>query len=493
MNNFNLNFGTKIRIIKFELVPAGIYNDQYYRPYESFIDPMLMREVESRINTPNGQVNLQNSSNILNGIAGSIVHPQAAPGSKIVIPNGWDTSRWAFKMEIEINSSTNHKAVHLVQGYSEYAESSYSGLPDPNVVFHINSVTQLRTIVRNTPYGVNEEVYVDSSDHVLINHSWDGVWQDVNQNRQLVNVRPQDIYTHLVVPEYAQNGDIYNIASTYSRQPMLSRRSNNLSTDYLGKIISSYQGAVNQPIDGSSDTIMQTAAGLVSENLLSRDKFIRALSNFITDTTTPTSFTLRDISRFDPSFNPSTDDRLVIYKEDNTQQLDYRNYSSDWGGSTLETQTAAVISSTLPSIMMKFGVSKVSIIATNQEFGGPKIVWADIQGFGGVDVTRFIPQINAAIQSEIFDFVSQQNQLSYYVEVSHTFTLDMQMSVSINGNPAIPFVNPTFADASFTPIISDQTDRLQSMAFDMNNLLNYTTEQASGFNSYQPTHTNFEI
>lgn len=469
----------KVKILKLEIVPAGSYCDQHLRPFESNVSPMVLNELDQIMHTQSGSHGIIRNPTMISSVAGDIMRPQAAAGTRIEIPNGWSQSRWTFRLELEILSSTNHSAIQIIQGYTDYADTSFSGLPDPNTTFHINSVTKAQTRVENTPFGVQHNLVVQSSDHVIQNNQWGNFgWQNGNQSNSFAKIRPTDVYTHMAIPDQVRSSsDVFDGATGYTGIPVLSRRTNNLSSDYLSNVINGYLKSTNQPGTGDTETLMGTAIGHVAENTFAKDVFIRTLAGFVSETSTPTTFKLFDLSKVDNTFNHNNDPRIVLYRENSASMLDYRNYTNHWGGSDRETLSASIVSTTLPTIMMKFGISKVSFIATNETREGPKFIWSDIQSFGGSDPSIYISAIEAAMQVEIFDLISDNNVLSYNIEVEHVFTMDMQLRISINGAQAIPYVSPTFADATFTPIISDSMDRLHLISHDLENVINHVANR----------------
>lgn len=469
----------KVKILKLEIVPAGSYCDQHLRPFESNVSPMVLKELDQILHTQSGSHQMIRNPSLISSVAGEIMRPQAAAGAAISIPNGWSQARWTFRLEIEVLSSTNHGSVHIIQGYTDYADTSYSGLPDPQTTFHINSVTKTQTRVENTIHGAQQYVYIQSSDHIIQNNEWGNYgWQNGNNSQSFSKIRPTDVYTHMAIPgEVRDSSDCFNGATTYSGIPALSRRNNNLSSDYLSNVINGYLKAATEPTSYDSEAIYGGAIQNVAENMFAKDTFIRMLAGFVNETSTPTSFKLGDLSRIDNTFSSTNDPRIVLYRDNSGSMLDYRNYSNHWGGSDRETLSASIISTAVPTIMMKFGVSKVSFIARNDTREGPQFIWADIQSFGGVDASFYIAAIEAAMQKEIFDLISENNALCYNVEVEHVFTMDMQIRISINGGPQIPYVSPTFADAVFTPVIADSMDRLEHISHDIQNVISHVADR----------------
>jgi hypothetical protein len=465
-----------IKIHKLWINHAGAYTDQYTRPYETFADGATIRDIENCIHGYNGQRNHGLvSGQMLGGVATAFCKPQAAPGELVGIVNGWETPRMTFMMEVEIMKGVGPDAgsiTELILGYSNYNDPSYSGRIDPNTTFYINSITKLRQVKAHTPFGWQTQQNVVDSSHVIVNRDWTegGLGSWMSQNKDVpTNMRPQDLYSSLSVPDVVKvQNDFHDFRNTRNSLPVFSRRANNLSTDYIGKVMQGYQSASSYPSSVGED-VYSAAIGHIQESLISRDEFIRVLDN-MTGTSQSSSFTFRDLLRMDNTVM----DRLTVVQPENlaTGPIDYRNYSQVMTGQDMTTQAAAILFNGIPALMAGYGVTALAFQATNSDYEGPKLTFTRLKGFGGLDMTPYAINLQTRIQKELIDFISQNNCVEYFISARCLFSHDMHLEISINGSAHIPFTAPTFADAMMSPILANNMTRLTEVANDFDLLVN---------------------
>lgn len=454
----------QILINKLWINHVGGYADQVMRPYETVATGAVIKDIENVVHGVNGQYNQgPMTGQMLGGVATSFMHPQAYAGNQITIANGWGNPRLTFLLEVETRTSLS-TITELVQGYTDYNDPSYSGHIDPRCMFYINSITRLREVKHHTPFGAKSIQQVVDSSHVIVNNEWTGMSDWLSQNQDVpTNMRPQDIYSVLVVPQdIRQHDTLLDLRNARSNNAVLSRRTNNLSTDYVGRVLSGYQKAIAAPYD-SEGNVFTSALGATQENLLSKDPFITALSQ-VTGSMTASSFSFNDLQRMDPTVLDRT---VVIRPQDSVMgAINYRDHSNVWTGSDAETQAAAVLANGIPALMAHFGLSTLGFQATNHSVNGPEFSFTALKGFGGMDVSTYANNLASRIQNELIDYISNYNMISYAISLQCIFTQDLQVQISLNGGPSIPYVNPTFADAMFAPVLSDTNTRLQEVSND---------------------------
>ena len=454
----------QITITKLWINHVGGYADQVMRPYETVATGAVIKDIESIVHGVNGQFNTGAvTGQMLGGVATSFMHPQAYAGSQIMIANGWGNPRLTFLLEVETKTQLS-TITELIQGYTDYNDPSYSGHIDPRCMFHINSITRLREVKHHTPFGVKPMQQVVDSSHVIVNNEWTGMADWMSQHRDIpTNMRPQDIYSVLTVPQdIRENETLLDLRNARSNAAVLSRRTNNLSTDYVGRVLSGYQKAAAAPYD-SEGNVYSAALGATQESQLSRDPFVTALSQ-VTGMTATSAFTFADLQRMDPTVL----DRTVVIRPQDTSMgaINYRDHSNVWTGSDAETQAAAVLANGIPALMAHFGLSALGFQATNHSMNGPEFSFTALKGFGGSDVSTYAQNLAARIQNELIDYISNFNMISYAISLQCIFTQDLQVQISLNGGPTIPYVNPTFADAMFAPVLSDTNTRLNEVSND---------------------------
>lgn len=479
---------SSIRILKFIINYAGGYTDQFSRPYETHCDGVTLKNLEQCIHGNNGYTNQQLvSGQMFGALAADFVRPQADPGRQIQIAGGWGETRITFLMEVEI-VEWNGSKVQLIQGYSNYSgDPSYRGSIDPNCIFYINSITNLREVRVPTPYGQQSIQTVASSAHVIIDRDWadaggyNGWMQQGGMNSNIrANMRPQDVYSVMAQPELmrAHQGTL-DFRTSNTSLPLLSQRSNGLPTDYMGKIMKGYQGAISQP--ASDESLYSIAIGQTAENVVSKDKFIAKISQSI-GSVNNVQFTFGELLQMDRTVL----DRMSVIQPSNVSHgpIDFRNYSQVMTGSNAETQAAAMLFNGIPALMARFGLTALAFTATNRHQDGPQFLFANAQGYRGHDVTPSLLALQQRIQIELLDSISMHGAIDYAITAKCLITQDTHLDIALNGGQSIPFASPTYADAMFAPVVASNRERLVGVTNDFEILLGETMSVTPGLETH---------
>jgi len=453
---------------------SGAYHDQFSRPYQSHVDARIINAVNESIHGVNGNYNDSVDGIRLGSLAANILHPQANAGRRLGIVGGWNSVRMMFTMEIEIRTGLG--SVHkLIQGYTDHADNSYSGKIDPNTIFYINSVSDIKNTRYHTPNGVvNKRLFGDSA-LVVCNTDWSVDSWNVAKNPAPVKIRPQDVFQYMTVnshlshhPNFDPNEVIDN-STVFNNQSCFSRRQNNLPTEYVGKVLNSYQLACSNPVGNSGD-IWAGAIQNSHEKSFARDPFISMIQQWSEGAGT-NFFRYGDLLRVDQTI----DSRCTVVVPSAGGINDYTMNTENWSGSTREVMAATMLANGVPALMVQYGISIFGFMATNNTIGCQPIINATVaQGLGN-DVSQYVPGLLSRIQNELIQFISLDNAIGLYnINFRCELGSETNIDISLDNHFTTPFIFPAFAESILTPVIADENKKLQQITNDLQGILENT-------------------
>lgn len=489
---FNGQVNVGIEILEMIVAPSGTYADQWTRPYQTNSTGPTVQAIQERFDQVQGNFNALNNG-LFDGVAGGFVSPQAQPEQQIMIPNGWGTERYYFILKVAIHNRLGGTSIDIIQGYSDFADPSFNNLPDPRTRFIINGISRVVNTIIHGSYGRQEAGMVKESYQILANPNYNGP-QDFSNfgsaSNTSVSMRPGDIFSSLHTSEYTTS-DLVDMRTATTSSPKTSARGNAVAANYAGQIVRGYAEAVTKAgYSPGGSHLYSDAIGVVADKPLTRDEFVKAI-NSVTGMPLSNSFQLQDLYSLDPSLQNSMDQRIKIQRK---QQLvpSYRNgggfafgdmptsgNAQHWHGSDYDTQAAAVLSNSLPAMMLELGVVHLVFQATNHS-RQPVIQTIFAQGIAdNFDCRPLMPTLESRIQREIIDTISGYNQIMYQIYVDVKVAAQTTISVQFENKHPSEFVSPTFADSLMSPVLTGDRGRLSDVACDFGTLVNHLVQVQS--------------
>ncbi len=465
-----------IRITKLLLIETGTYNHQYRRPYFASISNSSVMELSERLSHSDGL-----NTNVIANMAPDFVKIQAAPESQIIIPNDWATPRLRFHMEVVIDTGLG-TIVENVQGYSEEQGLSLQGSINPNMMFYINSVTKSRKHFENVPgMGRIEYNNVVGSAHLLANNDYSTPY-DNNVSR----IRPMDVFQSMKRSHLIGVDSFIDDSVAHNHNTVMSRRSNNIPTNYMASIISAYastnlQNSIEADFNPTEGNTYDVASSHVEEDMLVRDYFLRTLSQ-IQGKPSTNMFTFRDLVTIDSGVPSVT----AVNRRGETTRTSFSNHqvgsTAYWNTADNTTVAATALSNALPALMMELGLTGIVFKSTNRTIGcQPHTEIINVESFSNIDLSKIMQVFVMRLEREIINYLTDRNMVDYAIEMRVDLLGETWASVSFNNEPFTDFVTPSFADALLVPVLTANRQLVNTMACDFDALLSTVV----------PTHSQF--
>lgn len=393
------------------------------------------------INSPNFNINHSISEVELAKNVPDIIKMDNGVSGISTINNGWSEKRYRFILEV-IKKTSMHTEYYYIQGYSEYQESSLSGLINPELRFYINTITKvLRT------FNVRTGQYVAS-----VAESWTIIPEHEPTSLGIQDdyclVRPCDI-----LDEARREGDANHISyvgKLDSINTIKTDNNNPLShfTDTINAVsISKNNSNIADKIDG----VLRKSRNIVAPKVNVKNDFIRALSR-ASGRINPEYFTLSELNDMGANLN----NILTVVKKNET--MNPLNACATLNP-TIHNVTATLISNVLPSLMWKNIITDIQFNANNYNGGD----FLQILNLNSIilqgDVNIMFNSMVSSIRDILLPQVSSNGNIIYNISVNCSLLGDVIIDISLGGYMEEKFVLPVFANNRWSPMITTETTK----------------------------------
>lgn len=463
---------TQVNIVELRLQETGTFNQQFHRPYEAIIrhDSLesLSRRIESTIHRSSvGRVD----NELLSGMADGLITVSATPDQAAGIVNGWSERRFRFTMTVSAKIGFAEE-LYYFQGYSEYFDVSYGNNINPKLVFFINSYTRVsRGTDPTNPLGGYIDRVIESR-QVL-----NGVY-GANSASELYGIRPEDLFIGVQSSYLSQGLSDTTMPLTDTRVGMIgttfsNSRNNALPCNMLTGLINTWREAETLSEFGQgTENVYDRAIQKLHEPSPMENVFIAALSQIQNNGASPSAwFSLEDLSRIDASVSQ----RIYYSPLESTAMVHSTGMSSDWDGANKQTQIAYLVASATASLMQSSGLVTAHFFATNITMNGQTSVEMTAPGisFSTNNPVAAYTLFTSRFASEIMPDLTANNLIPIAITVSADIYNETHVSVSIDGQPPVPYVYPSFADSLLQSTMTVDRTNYNSLITGVEEVLNY--------------------
>jgi len=473
--NHQQNSITGIKVNKLYLVVTRRegYKDSYTRSYNLNASHQTLNELENVLSTSGIGANGTISDALIAKTLPNIMTISAQPLGITQIANGWGTQRLRFIMEVESNVS-GMNMVNYIQGYSEYHDPSVSGHIDPKMKFFINSIA---TVIRMIdPISGMMIVKPHSNFNVITDHFSGTQYQEVTDTN-LKLIRPTDVMSNIsnIQTFGGEVGNIHNYTDNVAGNVSVSDRANHNPIKHFTKTVNSYINSKNMGGNTSHDPadIMNTASNNVSETNILMVPFIGALHN-ITGMPSPSTFDMDIMSMLDPGIAEKT---IMIDNANDvtpsvTTMLD-TNITEDLYKPNIESVISSTIAHSVSGMLIDNLLSEIDFSTSN--LGGENITAvSNARSFiEGIDITSYVNKVITNLNYILMPEVSQNGLIGIEIFVHSDVLGETTVSISVNAQPHVVYRYPTFADSLYSPVISDEANKVM-FSDDMGQVLDTT-------------------
>lgn len=466
------------------VIDTGIYMPQVRRPFEINGSADVVTNFLNNIGPA-----IQNNSSIspytISQTGHGLLNVSTQGEASIPIPNGWNTNRLRFILAVKINGHFDNNRIAYFQGYTDYADNSFTGLIDPNSLFFINSFVVIDEYTMPTPTGMVATPKVIESSNIIPwvnnNPNLNGLipsldtslpMMPMNGSNNLHYMRPNDVFMAIQTghtAEMASSDSIYDTRAPSGE--IRSSKQNHGKHQYLSSLVENYVNSLRMHERGGAfdtrATILENSLNRTEGASLNDNAFIRMLSKAQGSSyRSVTHFTINILTDLDRDLP-----RKVRYvKQGNV--VNSSNNSENWGAQSRECIAATVILQSLSSIMLDLMISEVYITSTNMTVDGkPVSRVVNSLSITGADISQQLNLLLLRFEKEIMHDITFGNQDVYSVNVHIDLIGSSKLEISLSGGPMVPFTQASFADSLYAPIATTNSAVKTNLVGDMEFIL----------------------
>lgn len=456
------------------------YEDVGVRDYTTHLTPGTANAIKNAM-SKNGRVrNIPISPIEISKTAPNVIALNPIPNNVAVIPNGWGTKRFMFLMEVIEDISPYSSISHYFSGYTDFYDISIGGHIDENMNFHINNVIQ---VSRNID-PITGQVFVTPNLNLNIvrDHRVENGLDIYNMPNKHKLIRPKDILDDLFILDLGKDPRVssYINHSDILASSDVSRVSNSNPLIYFTNTVNSFIRAKNTSTNYDQvSEILNNASATIDDGNILNNNFAEAVSR-ITGEPKTSRFTLNILTRLDPSLSSSSQNRIHVFKDGPSFNVNPQAPSfidTEVTAPTVqplgENVLAQTIFNAITSIMGECMVTALSCSCTNSS-GSDEIIVTSCRSFiEGIDTMFQIHKVEDKVKSLLLPMIGDGNFVPYDVFIDSDLMGDTNLSISTSFQPLIQYRFPTFASGLFSPVMST-TERKELVTEDFNNILDLT-------------------
>lgn len=460
-----------------------------------YVEKLIMTPVKERYNMVQRSMRLnvnnhdlnniyqlydQNKSGKISAIDVSKVVPNVmkindAPDRNVNIINGWGTERYRFLLVCVSQMSNGSIFRSHIQGYSDYAEKSFSNQIDPKITLFFNSM--INTVTTRDPVSGMGVTRVHSAFNIIYDTLLDSyAYQEDNNVLRLL--RPQDVINEMqIFNTYGAGEQVLNMTSRRGTIPSASKGANRIGASHLADTLNAFNTAkLVSGIGYDDDDIFTNAQASVSEFNLNNIPLIMTLSNELR-VMTPGSASLEKLERISPNLN----ERTFLSQPSEVPFSDtalFTNDTEDLSQITIEASIASMVADMATGMMMDNLLTSITFSMTNMNFGSElgEIVMDFNSVIPDIDKTAYIQRFMASFKNIAMPQITQNNLIGVEITATIDIMSSARVQVLVSGNN-IPIVYniPLYADSLFTSVVSSKEQHDRSIT-EYTNLINMITQ-----------------
>lgn len=507
-------FQKTVRPTRMLLSQTGEYGNQVYRPFETNIDVNsinLLKESSmdgSRINDHSVAL-----------AAGNIIQPSSRHTGDVGIQHGWGFRRFRFIMNVleEQHFRTGATTEHVFYGYTDHCDVAHqhsaTGVRlDPNMRVYFNSEVVISHRTHMTANGPVVTGDVVANNQIVNGYSEDESVMINGQRVKLVMLRPEDVYSNAenknvmdrIMSSPAMQGHlsnrfvngepvgIYDERSAFHQlgDQKYSRRNELSPTRYLSRALNGYKKAsmetgADESYDdfaSSDSSLYGNAASYLHNDSMINNEFLRRLRE-------ETAYgrlgyvTYGELCAMFPGF----DDQCVQVAMDDgrsMRRMSSRDDGEVWTGQDANTIASSLLSQVVPGIMMDCMLTNIHFTVVNGEGYGQFRVLVSPQSVmmisDKLDPSQFVQRFIDRLSIEAMVAITQNNLLGIQLDMATDIVGESIIRISINGTPWDTFIAPTFADSTYTLMLSTDPSALSKISNDISWLASQVVGIPSG-------------
>lgn len=485
-------------VTRFTFFETGTFEMQDSRSYraKNFTDGVVDKLLRA---TDSGRTI---SSTTVSSVVSDILELDQKANTDIYIPNGWDTKRLAFILELILDEGSENERRQVLTGYTDKSDLSHNDKLDPETQLYINNSFILNSYsVGGGRNGRIKRRRVMANDFIIRSAREDGSSSRRSRRRDdddevEILLRSEDVFYKRDSASMSTNSrrNVRDGRVQLTGEVKLGRRADANAADYLSSILrlgvgSEYRRRSDDyhfaQIDTDSAPSFQrqsvdelasgyTRAGSLDDHGIFRDWLMD------TDFANCGMIELRDLE--DVVDLECEVDLIIPGRTSRKYERHYRGDHANWGGGERKDIIPDIVKNTLTSILLRYTICEAKILITNQTDLGEMV--CNISGeesiIEGFDVSHMIDGLEDQIAFDLGKIISRDGREDITVNVDFNMLNCMIIEVDHHdGQEPIRYNAAIFADGLQTNLRADDMSVLDGIVNDTEDLINEIVDSVS--------------
>jgi len=439
-------------VLTLHFLPVEGINNQTHRSMELQATDADLDILSDIVNVKGNAITAADLGSTATGIA----TVSAMPDFTVNIANGWHERRYSFLLIVDSwdETDTATKFTTYITGWTNFADATLSGIVDPEMVLHMNSVINVISGEFNgVPYSKQHSAY-----NLLYDPDTGGNALFDENGKKII--RPQDILVGVNAQMLSEfDTPSYSVTDRYNETGSVSKSANSTVLDITTQtLVATING--KQMADDMEEALVNSVSHTTEHSMMAIPFFAELMREI--KSSVPTTFPLKVLERLDPNFTSNS------YGVFNTK-LDVFD-SENMAANSVELSVATSLMQEISKIMLDNMLSTITVNFNNFNNVFVNVI-ADSM-IPGVDLFTLNNRINSELRLSLPALLTQGNRMIVNIDVTAYLSGMCSGTVELNGSGIrIPFTFPTFANSLLSSNITNAQNN-QSIIADMATIVN---------------------
>lgn len=441
------------------------------RAYDTLVDGKVYDKLTDTIDPSKG-IGKQNLINI----TGSIMNYSATDQTIIDLPNGISNDRIIFFLTFRrLTGYNGNVSFFYVNGYTDKVDLSYSGQMNPDTLFYINEIVEVRTGYRKN--GNGNPVYFQEL--VACDQIISGTFDIHNLATADHSIRPFDLFQRAredsVVARHRMGNNGYMLSDSFmftqANKYKKSSRINNNPYDYVSRSIKALDAAQGDREVSSEDDLYATASERVMETGISNDNVISSFRH-VCDIRRNGCFKLSDLHHV----FPNSKDPMLFVNASSKNKSTYID-SVDLTSRTYEVSIGSALVNAISSVALKHYLTELAFDLIPlpryglRDMNSPiyKVVFTHARGYLPPEYlkTKLMDFERELLESVMPSIVPDPDNVDVEFKLNFKITDKCHIDICINAGKWYPQVYPSFCDGLRAPVVATGPDSISGVSSDI--------------------------
>lgn len=479
------------------LLQQPVLPDQVHRPYSTTWNNNIQAGLENLFSENQAAGGVRSSA--IAGLGAQLFQCSDVGHGKVIVPNGWETSRASCIFRFETKTATS-RIVEVLLAYSDHYGVSARGNIDPNMAIWFNHYIQIRYNTSYSPDGSRIETPTVCANEELLSDKFLSGAGDLNPQITFNNRVSQTLGALSLLMSNGINHKTDNLSipnHMNSKGGVMVRSEQVMPGAYMADVINAYTRASmsgsedsnfsNEFMFGNNESNTYSASrALVNETKISQAPIFNFINNHF-DYLSTGMLTMGDILSLWP--DSSMNSPYHVFNATGGYPADKRHGKESWGKTTRggEAKVAYLLSHIVPAAMTRQLMGYVNFTITNRTpYQQPEVIFLDQPRMMYDDIKddSFFYRLKHILSTDVHETLIGLlgHGADYFISCRCNIYGCCEIDISLNGTPIVEYIAPNFCSSITNPLLSFDGNSTFEIASDIGRAVESVTTMSGNSN-----------